>query len=236
MKQIDKNALGENYLDQNKKEQFLVEALNDETTINQNVELLAKDEIIIKDVETLKKVSPEWLRKFVDDSKATFYGSTKGYTPISIRQKFEADFEAVYSRNADYCNDIRNALKSHAVKIEKDPEGYFRFDEAELEKEAIKFATRTFDADTQEYYSLLSELVEHINEVAAWEKSHYLNSFTTKGYFVQGFNGAMSFTQSMQEILSVKDKNNKPTGVLRIDRDVFVNLLTRGVIGPNPQI
>ncbi|SET22212.1 hypothetical protein [Prevotella sp. kh1p2] len=99
MKQTSKNALGENYLDRKKKEQFLDEALNDETTINQNVELLAKDEIIIQDAETLKKVSPAWLRKFVDDSKVTFYGSTKGYTPISIRQKFEADFEAVYSRN-----------------------------------------------------------------------------------------------------------------------------------------
>jgi|GEM_PF-4727143 len=165
-----------------KRQNLLSAVAADEAKLNNLVDKLRSPEIgiAIDDVETLSKVSHEWVKGYMTDAYNKFINNL-GFVPKGIKDGFIEEFNKVGKRADGLCNAVRNLLdKYKGIEVRKTADG-FAFDGAQVLESVTERSKRHFTPLQREYYKRLGSLVDALNEVAAFEDANDLKRFVING-------------------------------------------------------
>ncbi len=185
--------------------------------VNEAVQSLSKDEPYLR-VDSLQKlhdVSPQWLRNTLDQNKEKMFETLS--LPSTLREEYEEKYNNVYERLKGVCDIICRSVR-HAVpaRWEMADDGSFYLNPVDVEAEAVRLSTIHLGKEAQEYYVLLSDLVENLGKVSQWERAH--------GFYNFVFGGTPA-GEPWQAVFTDYDH-------FTFNVQKYIELLNAGVVGP----
>lgn len=221
-----KGVLGVNSVDTALKTAIEHEFMKAQDSLNKSVKNLLRLGVELSNPETLKAVSPEWLREYITKGKEKFLSSSP-FIPSDLRKEIEEKYEKVYKEALPDASNIEGVLSRYPFTLRATGKAYepFLFDEVEVDKETTKRATYTFDEAQKEYYSLLVNLGDTLNSLSEWEEAHHYLNFAVGGTISNLGNG-VALREHFQDFFTNRDRKK-----VEVDRDTFLKLLKSGSIG-----
>jgi hypothetical protein len=221
------------YLDEAKRDQILAEIENDRKQLNSNVEQLReKLGISIDDIETLKAVSVNWCKQYVQDAEEGYLKNLSPFVVKTVQKDVHENFKESYDEAVPFCYEIRNILNRRKFSIKIDSKGHFWFDEKETKPFAAELATIHYSDDEVEFCDKVSEIIDMINEFEKWAEAKGFEPFFTRqsGISVNGNIITKNIIADLtdMEVTSIGGLNSK--NHLTFDAEVFRSLKNSGRI------
>ena len=222
-------------LDEAKRDQLLAEVEADRKRLNDAVAALAAPAIgiAVDDVETLLKISRDWLKQYLTDNYKAFVEAS-GFVPAATRQRVLDEYNQTGATAEPFAVTIETILKRRqGFPLKQDSKGNFWFDEKTVKAWATEQATRHFSEDEQQYYTLLGEVVEVLNKVAEFERDHGMRQFIIHGktYWLQGDKGG-TIRRWLRDYLCPRNEQGQPADFLELAPDSFINMIDGETLFP----
>jgi hypothetical protein len=221
------------YLDEAKRDQILAEIENGRKKLNTNVEQLREKQCIsIDDVDTLKAVSAEWCRRYVNDAEEGYLKNLSPFVVRTVQDDIHSKFAAAYDAAAPLCSEIRNILNRWKFNIKIDSKGHFWFDEKEAKEFAAELATIHYSDDEVEFCNKVSEIIEMINEFEKWAEAKGFEPFFTEQRSII-WNGGTVVQDVILQLTDTEMTNSGGVNIknhLTFNAEVFRSLLNSGWI------
>lgn len=200
-----------------------VEALNDYCS-----KLKAIDDIFpLESIAGVKKVSGEWLKKYIAGVTASISEDTR--LPSTFKKELASRWQRVYDEAHELCDKVHLIANFEGVPLHRRG-GRFCYSQADVDAFAADGATIELDDEQTAYLSLLGNVAKSLNDIGAWERAH--------GYLNTSYSGADMRTDAGTRHISLLDLlliDDAGTGRYGITPEAFVSFLADGVIGKGAQ-
>lgn len=219
-------------LDEAKRDKLLAEVEKDRQRLNDAVAALAAPAIgiVVDDVETLLKISRDWLKQYLTDNYKAFVEAS-GFVPAATRQRVLDEYNQTGATAEPFAVTIETILKRRqGFPLKQDRKGHFWFDEKAVKAWATEQATRHFTEAQQRYYTLLGELFERLNELAAFERVNGMRPFAIHGR--SWLICSTSVRRWYRDYFCSRDVHGDIVGDLRLTSDKFVEMIDREQLFP----
>lgn len=142
-----------------------------EARINYALSALRESRIEVKNLDTLKAISGDWLRSFIDGQKTRAKESFSGVLlPDNIISTMEAGYRDMFNNCLTYAESIYRDIRAYpSIKYEL-REGEFWYNVQDVEKAAEEASYYEFTKDDLEYYGYLEELAAIKTKIHTFEK------------------------------------------------------------------
>ena len=220
-------------LDEQKRDQLLKEVEADRKRLNAAVSSLADPAIgiAVNDVETLRRVSRDWLRSYLTSNYKRFVEAS-GFVPAATRQRVLTEYNQAGAAAEPFVDAIKAVTaKWKDFPIKQDSKGKFWFDDKTVKAWATEQATRHFTEAQQQYYTKLGQLCELLNDVADFERQNGIKPFVLHGRQVVTPDGV--YHRGLDRYFSKCDEYGHPVGdTMEITPDRYINLIDREGLFP----
>ena len=220
-------------LDEAKRDKLISGIEADRKRLNDAVAGLASPAIgiAVEDVETLHKVSHDWLAEYLQRNFKSFTEAS-GFVPAATRARVKQEFDDTGRMAEPFCRDIQTIVeKWHFIPIKQDSKGHFWFDEKTVKAWATEQATRHFTEEQQQYYTKLGQLCELLNDVADFERQNGIKPFALHGKQIVTPDGV--YHRGLDRYFSKCDEYGHPVGdTMEITPDRYINLIDREGLFP----
>lgn len=220
-------------LDEAKRDKLISGIEADRKRLNDAVAGLASPAIgiAVEDVETLRKVSHDWLAEYLQQNFKSFTEAS-GFVPAATRARVKQEFDDAGRMAEPFCRDIQTIVeKWHFIPIKRDSKGHFWFDEKTVKAWATEQATRHFTEAQQEYYTRLGQLCELLNEIADFERQNGIKPFVLHGKQIVTPDGV--YHRGLDRYFSKCDEYGHPVGdKMEITPERYINLIDREGLFP----
>lgn len=220
-------------LDEAKRDKLISGIEADRKRLNDAVAGLASPAIgiAVEDVETLRKVSHDWLAEYLQSNFKSFTEAS-GFVPAATRARVKQEYDDTGRMAEPFCRDIQTIVeKWHFIPIKQDSKGHFWFDEKTVKAWATEQATRHFTEAQQEYYTRLGQLCELLNEIADFERQNGIKPFVLHGKQIVTPDGV--YHRGLDRYFSKCDEYGHPVGdTMEITPDRYINLIDREGLFP----
>ena len=220
-------------LDEAKRDKLLAEVEKDRQRLNDAVVALAAPAIgiAVDDVETLLKISRDWLKQYLTDNYKAFVEAS-GFVPAATRQRVLDEYNQTGAAAEPFVDTVEQVLvKRKDFPIKRDSKGCFWFDEKTVKSWATEQATRHFTEVQQQYYTKLGQLCELMSEIAAFERANSIKPFVLHGRQVVTPDGV--YHRGLDRYFSKCDEYGHPVGdTMEITPDRYINLIDREGLFP----
>jgi len=220
-------------LDEAKRDKLISGIEADRKRLNDAVAGLASPAIgiAVEDVETLRKVSHDWLAEYLQSNFKSFTEAS-GFVPAATRARVKQEFDDAGRMAEPFCRDIQTIVeKWHFIPIKQDSRRNFWFDEKTVKAWATEQATRHFSEAEQQYYTKLGQLCELLNEIADFERQNGIKPFVLHGKQIVTPDGV--YHRGLDRYFSKCDEYGHPVGdTMEITPDRYINLIDREGLFP----
>jgi len=220
-------------LDEQKRDKLISGIEADRKRLNDAVAGLASPAIgiAVEDVETLRKVSHDWLAEYLQQNFKSFTEAS-GFVPAATRARVKQEYDDTGRMAEPFCRDIQTIVeKWHFIPIKRDSKGHFWFDEKTVKAWATEQATRHFTEAQQEYYTRLGQLCELLNDVADFERQNGIKPFALHGKQIVTPDGV--YHRGLDRYFSKCDEYGHPVGdKMEITPERYINLIDREGLFP----
>lgn len=220
-------------LDEAKRDKLLAEVEKDRQRLNDAVVALAAPAIgiAVDDVETLLKISRDWLKQYLTDNYKAFVEAS-GFVPAATRQRVLDEYNQTGAAAEPFVDTVEQVLvKRKDFPIKRDSKGCFWFDDKTVKAWATEQATRHFTEAQQGYYTRLGQLCELLNDVADFERQNGMKPFVLHGRQVVTPDGV--YHRGLDRYFSKCDEYGHPVGdTMEITPDRYINLIDREGLFP----
>lgn len=221
-------------LDEAKRDKLISGIEADRKRLNDAVAGLASPAIgiAVEDVETLRKVSHDWLAEYLQSNFKSFTEAS-GFVPAATRARVKQEFDDAGRMAEPFCRDIQTIVeKWHFIPIKQDSRRNFWFDEKTVKAWATEQATRHFSEAEQQYYTKLGQLCELLNDVADFERQNGIKPFALHGKQIVTPDGV--YHRGLDRYFSRCDEYGHPVGdTMEITPDRYINLIDREGLFPS---
>lgn len=207
MEQLEKNIVREDI-----KRAVIEKYENQVEGVNGALQKL-KAEGIPTDLPTLKKIaiSEDAFKSWLDKAISSYIGKL-GFIPIRERKRIKESFYSVKEKVSNPLSTVGVFLVEEKYPIVQHQDGSLDYDWAVVEKDAEAQATKYFSDEDREYFSILLQLKEAINQLEQWEKEHTYTHFFgwhTPFFIPQKGDGGIPFdlTRSIDILIKPDFKN-----------------------------
>ena len=222
-------------LDEAKRDKLISGIEADRKRLNDAVAGLASPAIgiAVEDVETLRKVSHDWLAEYLQRNFKSFTEAS-GFVPAATRARVKQEYDDTGRMAEPFCRDIQTIVeKWHFIPLKQDSKGHFWFDEKTVKAWATEQATRHFSEAEQQYYTLIGEACEALNRVAEFERDNGMRPFAIHGktYWLQGDKGG-TIRRWLRDYLCPRNEQGQPADYLELTPASFINMIDGETLFP----
>lgn len=224
-----KHFLKTSYLDEQKKEQILLDIEAERLILNNAVSVLRTHEIEIPDTETLRKVSDTWLKELITTAYKKLINSLGGnFMPRETRMKLKEPYDSIGIECEPFAKTIERIVSKYPFDITQDSKGNFWFSSTQVKKAAEEQATRIFTDEEKEYYNLIGLFVDAVNELSKFEQEHGYNILSFEGLLFVSPDGLKA--NSLQQLLRDTNTKGENLNTASWNRESFLRLEKDGAI------
>lgn len=214
------HLLKDTLVNQQNVESFINDVERDRKTLNECIATMRKNELDVNTVDDLMTITAKgYLRKFIDDAKAAYFGGLNTFTPREIKADISAKFEKIFNANIDAVTTAAKIIANNPYTMNVTSDGRFFFSEKEIKDAAVKKSTRTFTPEEKEYYRLMGNVIDSMAEMTRWEEVHKWTPFSKQGVSLPVMGGGLVFTN----LFTIYQQGFTP--------DYYAALLSKGFFG-----
>lgn len=171
--------LRESYLDEAKRDALIKEVERDRKRLNDSVAALRRLGFVVDDADQLQAINRQWLREFLTSEYQRFIGA--GFTPEALRTQTLEQYNQVGAEAEPHVITIEQVFQARQFPLKIDSKGRFWFDEKTVKAWATEQATLHFTEEQRNYYLLIGQLLDKLNEITEFEQTHCRKRFATCG-------------------------------------------------------